>query len=156
MQISNNIEILDLALYLPKHKTLIIADTHIGYEEALNKQGIMIPRFHFTDLIKRLKNILKSIKPELIIINGDIKHEFGKISRQEWRHTIQLIDFLSKHCKKLILIKGNHDKTLAPIADKRKLEIVNEFLIDDILILHGDKLTKIPKKVKTIIISQET
>ena len=80
MQVTPNIKIIDLALYLEKFKTLVIADSHIGYEEALNKQGILVPRFQFKELIQRLEKILKKTKPKTIVVNGDIKHEFGTIS----------------------------------------------------------------------------
>ena len=155
MNISPNIKIIDLALYLTKYKTLILADSHIGYEEALNKQGILIPRFHFQDQVKRLEKIFKKVKPKTIIINGDVKHEHGTISKQEWRHTLRLIDFLSKHCKRLILVKGNHDKILGPIAEKRKVEVADNVLLDNILITHGHKLVKDLKQIKTIIIGHE-
>ena len=155
MNINKNIKIIDLALYLTKSKTLIIADSHIGYEESLNRQGILIPRFHFKDLIERLEKILRKIKPETIIINGDIKHELGKISEQEWRYTLRLIDFLNRHCKSLFLIRGNHDKVLGPIAKKRNIQVADQIIIDNILITHGNKLVKIPKQIKTIIIGHE-
>jgi len=157
MNITKEIKIIDLAFYLTKHKTLIIADSHIGFEEALNKQGILIPRFQFKEIIQRLEKILKKVKPKIIVINGDIKHEFGTISAQEWRHTLQLIDFLSKRCKKLILIRGNHDTILGPIAKKRNLEIVEELVIDNMLITHGDKIPEIVKNknIRTIIIGHE-
>ena len=61
MQITKNIEIIDLSLYIPKHKTLIIADLHIGYEESLNKQGVLVPRQGFKQLVQRLEKILKKI-----------------------------------------------------------------------------------------------
>jgi len=59
MEILKDIEIVDLGLFLKEEKILIIADLHIGYEESLNKQGVLLPRFQFADLIKRLKRILK-------------------------------------------------------------------------------------------------
>jgi len=124
-------EMIDLALYTDN--ILIIADTHIGYEEALNKQGILIPRFQFKEIIKRLEHIfavLKNKRIDKIIINGDVKHEFGTISEQEWRHTLQLLDFLSKHCKEIILIKGNHDTILGPIAKKRKVKVIDNYIIE--------------------------
>ena len=155
MNISSDIQIIDLALYLPKYKTLIIADSHIGFEEALNKQGILVPRFQFKELIQRLEKILSKVKPETIIINGDVKHEFGRISEQEWRHTLRLIDFLSRHCKNLFLIKGNHDTILGPIAEKRKITTADQIILGDILITHGHKLVKFPKPIKTIIIGHE-
>src|SRR3989344_5246113 len=145
MKLTNNIKIIDLALYLKKEKILVIADTHIGYEEYLNKQGILVPRFQFKEIIKRLEKILKNIKIneknklKKIIINGDIKHEFGKISETEWRHTLRLLDFFKKYCNEIILIKGNHDTILGPIAKKRGIKVADYFVVDDILLVHGDK-----------------
>ena len=56
MEILKGIEIIGLALFIKKHKTLIIADIHIGYEEALNKQGILVPRYQFKKVIAELKS----------------------------------------------------------------------------------------------------
>ncbi len=152
MQLTKTIKIIDLALQIDK--TLILADFHIGYEEALNKQGIFVPRFQFEDMIKRLEPILAKTKPETIIINGDLKHEFGTISQTEWKQTLKLLDLLETNCKKIILIKGNHDTILEPIARTRNLEIVENYTIDDVYICHGDKIPK-EIKAKTIIIAHE-
>ena len=131
MKILNNIDIVDLSLYINRH--LILSDFHIGYEEALNKQGILVPRFQYGGIIKRLGNIflkLKGKKIEKIIVNGDLKHEFGTISEQEWCLTLRLLDFLGRHCKEIILIKGNHDTILGPIAKKRNVEVLEHYLIE--------------------------
>ncbi len=166
MHILKGIKIVDLALCIGN--SLIIADTHIGYEEAINKQGVLIPRFQFDKIIKRLERIFKQLnagksnKLKKIIINGDIKHEFGVISETEWRHTIRLLDFLLQYCEEIILIKGNHDTILGPIAKKRNIKIVDYLSIDDNLIMHGDKLAdklnidkKLFKRINTIIIGHE-
>ncbi|MDP3918988.1 MAG: metallophosphoesterase [Nanoarchaeota archaeon] len=147
MEIVKNIVMKDLSLIYKDH--LIIGDLHIGLEEALNKQGILIPRFQFKELMQRLKSILlKKIK--VIVINGDLKHEFGIISEQEWRHTLQILDLFLENNRKVILVKGNHDSILGPIAEKRNLEIVDKYEIDDITIIHGDKIEKINTKILII------
>jgi len=146
MEILKGIKIIDLALYIKKEKILVIGDVHIGYEEALNKQGILIPRFQFQEILKRLDKIFAKVKAELIIINGDLKHEFGTISDQEWRQTLKIIDYLSEKAK-IILIKGNHDNILGPIANKRNIEIVDSYNVKDITILHGDKIINNLNKV---------
>ena len=175
MRIINDIELIDLAIYTKK--TLIVTDFHIGFEESLNKQGVMVPRFQFQETIKRLETIFKKLKNkkiERIIVNGDLKHEFGTIYDQEWRHTLKLIDYLSEHCNELILIKGNHDAILGPIANKRKVTVLDHFLISTIknysiknklkinknkkiLVMHGDKIPskELLKNISTIIIGHE-
>ncbi|MAG50069.1 phosphoesterase [archaeon] len=139
MELFKNIEIIDLALYLSKYKTLIISDLHIGFEESLNKQGIFVPRFQLDDLFKRLKGILDKVEIKRIIINGDLKHEFGTISDQEWRDSLKLIDLFLEYSE-VILVKGNHDAIFEPIAKKKNIKIVDSFKIDDICILHGNKI----------------
>tara|TARA_Y100000310_G_C20677181_1_gene813752 strand:- start:1781 stop:2488 length:708 start_codon:yes stop_codon:yes gene_type:complete len=153
MKLLKNIEALDLAIKI--NNNLIITDIHIGHEEALNKQGILVPRFQFKDILKRLEKLISKSKFNSIIINGDLKHEFGKISEQEWRNVLKFLDFLKKYSKKIIITKGNHDPIIKPIADKRNIEIREFAEIDDILILHGNKIPKDLKKYKTIIIGHE-
>ena len=157
MKINEDIAIVDLALYVKG--TLIISDVHIGYEEALNKKGVLIPRFQFREIIGRLEKMISNKIFNKIIINGDVKHEFGTISEQEWRHTLRLIDYLKKYCKEIILIKGNHDKILGPIAKKRNVKVKDYLVVKDTLIIHGDKLNddilKLTKKIKKIIIGHE-
>ncbi|MAH01719.1 phosphoesterase [Candidatus Woesearchaeota archaeon] len=158
MKILKDIELIDLAIYT--NKTLIFTDFHIGYEESLNKQGLMVPRFQFDEIMKRLEKIfsrLKGKKIDKIIVNGDLKHEFSTISDQEWRHTLKLLDFFEKHCNEIILIKGNHDTILGPIAKKRNIRVMDHFIINNILIIHGDVIPSktLLKGVKTIIIGHE-
>src|SRR4030042_2196942 len=157
MNILDDIEIINLGLYIRKHRTLIISDIHIGYEEALNKQGLLVPRLQLRGIIERLEGILSKANPDTIIINGDVKHEFGEVSNQEWRDTLKVLDFLSKHCKKIILTKGNHDTILGPIADKRDVEVVNGYKIGDIYVTHGHRIPENLDftKSKTIIIGHE-
>src|SRR3989338_4675922 len=144
MKVFDNIQIIDLGLY--SKKTLVFTDFHIGYEEALNKQGILMPRFQFREIIERLENIfgkLKGREIEKIVIRGDLKHEFGTISEQEWRHTLRLLDYLGQHCSEVILIKGNHDTILGPIAQKRSVKVRDYYVIEP---LKNDKRMPITEK----------
>ena len=159
MLLAKNIEAVDLAVFLKKQRTLVFGDLHLGYEGNLNKKGIFIPRFAMQDLQSRLELILKKTRPEKIIINGDVKHEFGRISDDEWRWTLRILDLLKKVSQRLVIIKGNHDLVIGPIAEKRNVEMMNHIILDDTLILHGDvfdkKFFKDHPKIKTVIIGHE-
>ncbi len=160
VEVIKGIEMIDLALYLKEERILIIADLHIGIEESLVKQGILIPKFHFRDLVQKVEHIFSVLEENkrpvnTIIINGDLKHEFGTISDEEWRNTIKMIDYLSRKCEKIVLIQGNHDKILGPIADKRKVQLVQSLFIGDKAVIHGDRKEEFPSSVKTIIIGHD-
>jgi putative SbcD/Mre11-related phosphoesterase len=157
MEILRGIEMIGKALWVKSKKVLIIADLHIGYEEALNKQGVLVPRTQFKETEKELKELLKKVKPKVIVINGDLKHEFGEISEQEWEETLKILDLLSKYSEKIILIKGNHDNILGPIAKKRNLDVVKYYCVNGICMVHGDKILKDKKVIssKILIIGHE-
>ena len=157
MEISKGIEIIDLCLHFKKEKILVMSDIHMGFEESLNKQGILIPKFQYPETIKRLEKIFEGFKFQKIIINGDLKHEFGTISETEWRYTLRILEFLFKYCKKIILIRGNHDTILEPIAKKRGLEIKRNCFVGKTIITHGDKIPTGKKfdSAKRIVIGHE-
>ncbi|MEK6984725.1 MAG: metallophosphoesterase [Nanoarchaeota archaeon] len=153
MKILPNVEIVDLALHF--NSTLVIADIHIGYEEYLNKQGIMVPRLQFEELTKRMQRIIDSLKSNRInriVVNGDLKHEFGTISQQEWRNTLKFIDLLARHCIEIILIKGNHDTILGPIAKKRNVKVLDSITVKSTTEKHGNKNSTIKKQSKILLV----
>src|SRR3989344_5253076 len=154
MEILPGIEIIDLSLYIKKEKILVFSDVHIGLEEAYNKEGVFIPRFQFPEIIKHLDKIFSKVKPNITVINGDLKHEFGIISDQEWKHTLRLLDYLIEKKQEIILIRGNHDTFLGPIAEKREIKILNFYNPNNkITITHGHKILK--NLNKTVIIGNE-
>ncbi|MBN1157354.1 metallophosphoesterase [Candidatus Woesearchaeota archaeon] len=153
IEIIKKIFIKDFGIYLEKERTLVISDLHIGYEEELNKKGILVPRIQFNEYMRILEKTLKGIEVDTIVINGDLKHEFGTISETEWRYVLRLLDFLEKHCRKIILIRGNHDTILGPIARKRNVRVMDSFVAGDVFITHGNKI--LPSSKKTIIIGHE-
>jgi uncharacterized protein len=132
---------------------LVLGDLHIGYEEALNRSGVLLPRDQVNEIIERLDKIFRiisraKVRISAIIINGDLKHEFGEISEQEWRDTLKILDYLKEKCGKIILIKGNHDTILGPIAKKREITIADHFFSNDVYICHGDILPKDTDRTK--------
>ena len=156
MKISKGIQIHGLALLIKPENILIIGDTHIGMEAALNEEGMLIPRFQFKEIMLETKKILEETNPSLIIMNGDIKHNFGSISRQEWQNTKKYLELLESKAM-VIFIKGNHDTILGPIAKKQNVEIKEHYKIRDIYICHGHKIPtdKDYEKAKKIIIGHE-
>ena len=146
---------IDLALVVDNN--LIISDLHLGYEQALNAEGIMVPRFQYPKIIGRLEEIMQKTDCKRVVINGDLKHEFGRITRQEWKETLNCIKFLKEHFEEVVLIKGNHDNFTRFITGKIDLDVRDSYSTGDFLFLHGDKIPKDIESVNesTIIIGHE-
>ncbi|MEM0230716.1 MAG: metallophosphoesterase [Candidatus Woesearchaeota archaeon] len=139
-------------------KALVLSDLHIGYEESFSERGAMVQRFQLEDFKTELSEVFKRTgRPKLTIIAGDLKHEFGRISRQEWRESLEVLDFLSAHSERVVLVRGNHDNVLGPIASRKDLGVVEEFKLGGFLIIHGHKIpmSESLRRIHTIIIGHE-
>lgn len=149
-----NISFIQTSIFLKDTKTLILADLHLGAEESLIKQGILIPPSQKNSTIQRVKNLIKQTRPKQVILNGDIKHAFHTILQDEWQDIKELIQTIATRSE-LHIILGNHDNMLKPILDKYNIKYTNYIQIQGIFITHGDKLYDIPKNTQTIIIGHE-
>lgn len=152
MRLPNDFQIIDTALLHVPSKTVILSDLHIGCESTA--PHILIPRSHYQELQAKLERIFTATKPKQIIINGDMKHAFGRIDDEEWRHSLRIIDLCQSYGT-LRVIEGNHDRVIAPILAKRGLVAYDHVQIDDVFICHGDTLQHIPQGIKHIVVGHE-
>jgi len=141
-----------------RQRFLVVSDFHLGFEESLNDRGALINRFQFPEIRDELLKVIETAgTPDAVVIAGDLKHDFGRISGQEWKESLELIDFLSEHSKRLIIVRGNHDTRLGKIANLRSIQISDYLRIGRILILHGHKLPELEamRGANTIIMGHE-
>lgn len=141
-------------LFLIIDDTLILSDIHTGYEESLHKQGYFIPKGNLSELKAMIDKVLKGREIKTVIINGDLIHSFGKLSTKEKYVLKDFMLFLKKKGE-IKVIRGNHDKVLQFLIPE--IQLAEEFIIGNILITHGDKISKhsTDKNIKTIIIGHE-
>lgn len=158
--IYKGIKILGLSLWIPSEKTLILSDLHFGMESEFHKQGILLPKFNFLEVKKRLEKIFKKTGIlSKIIVTGDLKHSFGKAKEQEWNEVLDFLEICSKNCKKIVLLRGNHDVSLPAIAAWKNLLVEQEYFSKkmEMIVLHGDKmfLSKSFERAKLVVIGHE-
>ena len=123
-----------------KKRILVIGDLHLGFEEALNTSGIFVSRKMFEENVAYLDRVFEKIgKADEVVLLGDVKHVFGNINRQEWNDVLRLLDYFKDKVKKVIIVKGNHDKIVEPIARKAGVEVKDYYALGNCCFLHGDR-----------------
>ncbi len=151
----------DLALHIPADDCLILSDLQLGMEEQFNNQGVFVPRFNYHEVKEHLKKIFETKKHiSHIVLNGDIKHGFGKASNQEWREVIDLLELLSKHTDRITIVKGNHDIAIEPIARFAKVKLNQRGIFlehSNTFVCHGHEIPEDKKftEAKNIIIGHD-
>lgn len=155
----DSFELFDGGLFVRDLDAVIISDTHFGFEESLNREGVFIPRFHFDDVVSRMRKIFDSIgrKIKYVIVNGDLKHVFGKIIFQEEKDVLRFIDFLEDFCEEVVIVKGNHDIMLDFIVKRKNILSVDYFFEKGYYVTHGHLLPdeSILEDIKIVVIGNE-
>jgi putative SbcD/Mre11-related phosphoesterase len=141
LRLCKGLEIVGYGLYIGDLDALVVADTHIGYEEALAEQGVFIPPIQVSEMRKTLAAMVEDAGASRLILLGDVKHEFGDVTRQEWRETTMLLDFLRKDLRlRVEVVRGNHDNYLIPILKRLEIPFHDPCLLEGgYLFFHGHK-----------------
>ncbi len=124
------------------HKSIVISDLHIGMEES----SLSLTRIQTSHMLKKLDGMIEESKAKRIILNGDIKHGFGKDIKQEWDEIRLFVKSIEERGLNIVVIKGNHDNYIENILGKESKTYVD---LGDIYITHGHMNFK-PKKLTII------
>ena len=140
LAISNEMLIVGLGLYLRDIGTLVVADFHLGYEEALSERGVYVPPVQLSVIKRLLGLMLDETKASRLVILGDVKHEFGSALRQEWREVLDLFSWLKERGVRAEVVRGNHDNFLIPILKKLEVPLHDPALVEGgYVMVHGHK-----------------
>jgi uncharacterized protein len=134
-------------------KFLVISDVHIGLEDRIKRNGILIDsRKNTGELIKLLTNIYLETGVKELIILGDLKASIRIITRTEWDNVPYFLESLGKLFK-IYLIPGNHDGNINQLLPEN-INIMRShgMEIDNILFTHGHTIPRIGMNVEKIIV----
>jgi putative SbcD/Mre11-related phosphoesterase len=128
------------ALYLERYNYIVLADLHFGFEEAMSRQGVFLPRLQLKKIQKIIIKIRNILDARRLIVNGDIKHDFSRLLRSEKVETAKFLKTtFDAGFEEVIVVRGNHDNYIGPIIRNLGGEFVEELTLGNILITHGHK-----------------
>ncbi|XVH30730.1 metallophosphoesterase [Haloferacaceae archaeon DSL9] len=122
----------DRAVYLEPTSTLVVADLHIGRDEA---SAAAFPLGERADLGDRLRALLSYFDPARTVFAGDILHSFSDVSATAAANLAELVDACAAVDSDAVLIAGNHDALLESIWDGQIHDAVA--LADETVVCHG-------------------
>jgi metallophosphoesterase superfamily enzyme len=149
VSLAPQLTLIDLALFLPAERALAIADVHLGIEEALRDEGILVPRDHLAQVQQRLERIFEELRVapsdplRKVLINGDLRHQFGPLSRVEHKESKEFLRWLAEWAEQIVLIEGNHDGSLGALAGERVM-VCKSYSVGDCWFVHGDQASPGP------------
>lgn len=115
--------------------TCVVADLHVGLEDALYREGWSFPFEERNHLRRKLRDVADRFEPERFVLNGDILHEFGRVPEgldEKLRDLLEALEFRGADVE---LVEGTHDRMLREVTDREVLTSLRE---GPALIQHGD------------------
>jgi uncharacterized protein len=127
-------------LYLPKHKTVLVADLHFGKVNHFRKSGIAVPSKANDKNADTLINVINATKPARVIFLGDLFHSHYN---EEWETVGQILKHFSACSFELVL--GNHDILSLQQYQRHSIKVFgNQLVIGQWLLTH-EPLTSTPE-----------
>lgn len=116
---------------------LVVTDLHIGFENKLATNDVYIePTSIAKEMLSEIRSIIKSEKPDSLILLGDIKSSVESISKIEWQ-SIPLFFDIAKEID-TILVPGNHDGNIQKLLPENvQVSSSTGIVIGDTLLTHG-------------------
>jgi putative SbcD/Mre11-related phosphoesterase len=100
------------ALHLPT-ATAVIADLHLGYEQARHRCGEAVPGRPIGEILSPLNPLLKTHDVKRLVIAGDLFEGGPDRGIAE-----ELRTWLDRRAIELAVVPGNHDGALSSISDR--------------------------------------
>lgn len=90
---------------------MVVGDLHLGYEKALESDGVHIPRVNTGSVRDALNRAISDHSPEAIVLLGDIKHDFHRPEREAREEVLSILELLVDSAD-VAVVRGNHDNFL--------------------------------------------
>jgi putative SbcD/Mre11-related phosphoesterase len=127
-----------LILRTRAHRTLVVADLHIGWEITLAQEGIHVPS-QTSKMLRKLLELVDVSKPSSLLFLGDVKHTIAKVELEEWRDIPEFFEALTKKVSEITVILGNHDGNLeALLPENVKITPPTGLAEGNVGFLHGN------------------
>ena len=132
-------------LISPAERVAVIADVHLGYEWARGAGGDCVPAHSLAETLKKLEVMLARSRIERLIVAGDLVESASPCARTA-ADLSRLVVWLAERGVRLVLIQGNHDRSLAwmiqdrsPAAAAMPSAIPSQIVIAGWTIVHGHR-----------------
>lgn len=115
----------DGAAWLPAHRTLVVADVHVGYELAAQRRGGYLPPVERGAVVgARLRGVADAFGAVRVVVAGDLRHSTRDVDDFEREELAHFAAALGSGLQ-LDVVAGNHDRggTIVGLATAGPLRI---------------------------------
>jgi putative SbcD/Mre11-related phosphoesterase len=152
------VEYFNGAAYFPDTGVCAVADVHIGMEAAIQAEGFAMPLDEQRGLLDRFKAIVQRFSPKVMVLDGDVLHEFHRVRRNTQKNFDRVMLALLSSVDEVVIILGSHDKMMdVALTNIDGVSSEHFYFAGGVLFCHGDAIMSRAKEadVEMIVIGHD-
>lgn len=130
------------ALWWSERQILMVSDLHLAKAEHFRSKGIQIPATVDFQTLTNLTRLLDEFKPQSLLLLGDLFHSVPNKAWDEFARW--LLEERAAGLPQAVLVKGNHDRSEDARYEAMGLEVVSQWVWDDVVCTHAPE-DEVPK-----------
>ncbi|HJU82783.1 MAG TPA: hypothetical protein VJ600_01095, partial [Holophagaceae bacterium] len=133
------------AVWLPKERTLVLADLFLGMGAARRKRPEPQAVGGHQDIWERLLSLLADLKPGRVVLLGDIKPAQGTVEGDEAEELKQLLRKLGSGGREVVQVVGHADRSQGPALTGTGLTPVEQAKAGPYTFMHRRRIFVYPR-----------
>ena len=107
------------AMYWPRRRTALVADSHLGKAASFRAAGIPVPRGPSASTLARLTTLIERTGADRLVVLGDLMHAADSLTDST---LTALCDWRARHAEVSIdLVPGNHDRSAGALPPELQI-----------------------------------
>ena len=133
------------ALWLPRQKTLVLADFFIGLGAARRRRPDPMPASPQQDLWERAFSLIDSYKPEQIALLGDLKPNQGHLEGDEADELRAIFRKLAAGGRTVVQVVGHPERSSGPVLEDCGIHPVEQYRVGPFTLMHRRRIFVYPR-----------
>jgi metallophosphoesterase superfamily enzyme len=133
------------AVWLPKQRTLVLADLFLGMGAARRKRPEPQAVGGHQDIWERLLSLLGDLDPAKVVLLGDIKPGQGTVEGDEAEELRQLLKKLGSGGREVVQVVGHPERSVGPALNGTKLAPVDQAKVGPFAFMHRRRIFVYPR-----------
>jgi len=133
------------AVWLPKHRTLVLADFFLGLGAARRRRIDAIPSGQHHDIWERLLGLLSDLDPIRVAVLGDIKPTQGQLEGEEAEEMTALFRKIAGGRRELVQVVGHPERSCGPMLEAAGVLPVESYRVGPYTLMHRRRIFVYPR-----------
>ncbi len=133
------------AVWLPRHKTLVLSDLFFGLGAARRRRPDPMPATPQMEIWERVFSLLDEYAPEQVALLGDLKPSQGTVEGEEADELRTIFRKLKGGGRKVIQVVGHPDRSSGPALDGTGIVPVEQHRVGPFTLMHRRRIFVYPR-----------